>query len=85
MAKLKSNSDQLTFEKNYDYNNNIRSLRILIFSESFYPYTSGISRRFIEIITRLAKKSFRIHVVTGTRVRSTKHRFCLFNFLNVFF
>jgi hypothetical protein len=45
-----------------------KPLRILIFNESFYPYTSGISRRFIEIITRLARNNFKIHLVTGTNV-----------------
>ena len=45
-----------------------KSFRVLIFIESFYPYTSGISRRFIEIVTRLAEKDFRIHLVTGTHV-----------------
>jgi hypothetical protein len=43
-------------------------MRILIFNESFYPYTSGISRRFIEIITRLARRSFKVHVLTGSKV-----------------
>jgi hypothetical protein len=43
-------------------------IRILIFTESFHPYTSGIARRFKEIITRLAKRGFRLHVVTGCKV-----------------
>lgn len=58
---------------NNNNNNTIESdrhLRILIFTESFYPYTSGISRRFIEIITRLTKRNCKIHIVTGTNVSS---------------
>ena len=48
--------------------NSDNKMRILIFSESFYPYTSGISRRLIEIIKRLIRNGFRIHVVTGMAV-----------------
>lgn len=47
-----------------------RVLRVLIFTESFHPYTSGIARRFKEIIERLAKRGFLIHVVTGCKVNS---------------
>jgi hypothetical protein len=43
-------------------------MRILIFSESFYPYTSGISRRFIEVVTRLAVYGFKVHILTGAEV-----------------
>lgn len=43
-------------------------LRILILTESFHPYTSGIARRFKEIIERLVKQNFLIHVVTGCKV-----------------
>jgi len=43
--------------------------RVLIFTESFHPYTSGIARRFKEILKRLSKrKCFLIHVVTGCKV-----------------
>ena len=43
-------------------------MRVLILTESFHPYTSGIARRFKEIIRRLAKRGgFRIHVVTGCK------------------
>jgi hypothetical protein len=42
--------------------------RILILTESFHPYTSGIARRFKEIIERLAQQNFLIHVVTGCKV-----------------
>ena len=66
MASVKSSlSNQLLKDYDDNLNNaelkNCDSLRVLIFNESFYPYTSGISRRFIEIIKRLAKKNFKIH------------------------
>ena len=48
--------------------NNETKIKILIFTESFHPYTSGIARRFKEIIERLAKRNFLIHVVTGCKV-----------------
>ncbi|CAF3994648.1 unnamed protein product, partial [Rotaria sp. Silwood1] len=38
------------------------SLRILLFAESFPSFTSGITRRFKEIIRRLAKRKHYIHV-----------------------
>jgi len=47
-----------------------RVLRVLIFTESFHPYTSGIARRFKEIIERLATRGFLIHVVTGCKVNT---------------
>lgn len=47
---------------------NDHSLRILLFAESFPSFTSGITRRFKEIIRRLAKKRHRIHVITGCKV-----------------
>ena len=43
-------------------------IRILIITESFHPYTSGIARRFKEIIERLVKRNFLIHVITGCKV-----------------
>ena len=43
------------------------SMRVMILTESFHPYTSGIARRFKEIIQRLAKRGFLIHVVTGCK------------------
>ncbi len=43
-------------------------LRVLICTESFHPYTSGIARRFKEIIRRLSKRNFLIHIVTGCKV-----------------
>ncbi|CAF1515319.1 unnamed protein product [Adineta ricciae] len=42
-------------------------LRILLFAESFPSFTSGITRRFKEIIRRLAKRKHRIHVITGCK------------------
>ncbi|CAF0868576.1 unnamed protein product [Rotaria sordida] len=43
------------------------SLRILLFAESFPSFTSGITRRFKEIIRRLAKRKHYIHVITGCK------------------
>jgi hypothetical protein len=61
-----------------------KPVRILIFTESFHPYTSGIARRFKEIITRLAKRGFRLHIVTGCKVISMI--FSLYsNFFNIYF
>ncbi|CAF0776617.1 unnamed protein product [Didymodactylos carnosus] len=48
-----------------------RALRILLFAESFPSFTSGITRRFKEIIRRLAKKGHYIHVITGCKNAST--------------
>ncbi|UJR22408.1 hypothetical protein I4U23_025468 [Adineta vaga] len=47
------------------HNENDESLRVLIFAESFPSFTSGITRRFKEIIRRLAKRNHYIHVITG--------------------
>lgn len=44
------------------------NLKILICTESFHPYTSGIARRFKEIIIRLAEHGHQIHVITGCKV-----------------
>lgn len=44
-----------------------KSLRILLFAESFPSFTSGITRRFKEIIRRLAKRKHFIHVITGCK------------------
>jgi len=46
---------------------NAHPLRILIFAESFPSFTSGITRRFKEIIRRLAKHQHQIHVITGCK------------------
>ncbi|KAI3379951.1 hypothetical protein SNEBB_002665 [Seison nebaliae] len=46
------------FEKKY---------RLLIFTESFHPYTSGICRRFKEIIRHMDPHLYDIHIVTGCR------------------
>ena len=48
--------------------NREEKIRVMIFTESFHPYTSGIARRFKEIIRRLVKRNFLIHVVTGCKV-----------------
>ena len=45
-----------------------KPLKVLICTESFHPYTSGIARRFKEIIERLSKRGFLIHIVTGCKV-----------------
>ncbi|CAF1180085.1 unnamed protein product [Adineta steineri] len=42
-------------------------LRILLFAESFPSFTSGITRRFKEIIRHLVKKKHHIHVITGCK------------------
>lgn len=59
-----------------------KRLRVLIFTESFYPYTSGIARRFIEIISRLAVKNFKIHILTGIKVKFRKFlkKFLIFKY-----
>lgn len=43
-------------------------LRIMIITESFHPYTSGIARRFKEILKRLAQRGYFLHVLTGCQV-----------------
>ena len=48
--------------------NNNKNIRVLICTESFHPYTSGIARRFKEIIRRLADRGFLIHILTGSKV-----------------
>ena len=49
--------------------------RVLIFTESFHPYTSGIARRLKEILKRLSKRRcFLIHVVTGCKVKLLVYR-----------
>ena len=53
-------------------------LRILLFAESFPSFTSGITRRFKEIIRRLAKRQHHIHVITGCKVKHT-HPPCVFH------
>lgn len=46
--------------------NEEKPIRLLIFTESFYPYTSGIARRFRKIIEHLAHTNkYVIHVMTG--------------------
>jgi hypothetical protein len=48
-----------------------KPLKVLICTESFHPYTSGIARRFKEIIERLSKRGFLIHIVTGCKGSET--------------
>ncbi len=48
-----------------------KPVKVLICTESFHPYTSGIARRFKEIIERLSKRGFLIHIVTGCKVNTT--------------
>ncbi|KAI0984164.1 hypothetical protein GJ496_009603 [Pomphorhynchus laevis] len=40
-------------------------LRILMIVESFYPYISGVARRFGEVIKGLAKKGHKVLLITG--------------------
>lgn len=59
----------LLFSPEIDQKKSSNIYRVLIFTESFHPYTSGIARRFKEILQRLSKcKHFLIHVVTGCKV-----------------
>ena len=60
------------------------ALRVLICTESFHPYTSGIARRFKEIIRRLAKRNFLIHIVTGCKVEPVFFCCCFFLLLKQF-
>jgi hypothetical protein len=55
-------------------NENDSKIRVLIITESFHPYTSGIARRFKEIIERLVERKFLIHVITGCKVLTTKKK-----------
>lgn len=60
----------LVFTNDFTRNSsNEKHLRILIFAESFPSFTSGITRRFKEIIRRLATYEHDIHVITGCKVR----------------
>lgn len=46
--------------------------KVLIFTESFHPYTSGIARRFKTIIEHLAQTNeYLIHVVSGCKGHET--------------
>ncbi len=46
----------------------LRPIRLLIFVESFHPYTSGVARRFKKIIEYLAHTdAYLIHIVTGCK------------------
>ncbi len=51
---------------------NGQTIRLLIFTESFHPYTSGIARRFKTIIEHLAHTNrYLIHIVSGCKNRET--------------
>ena len=58
-------------------------LRILLFAESFPSFTSGITRRFKEIIRRLAKRKHHIHVITGCKVWKINQNLSFFDYLVV--
>ncbi|CAF4163024.1 unnamed protein product [Rotaria socialis] len=49
----------------HDGNADDEPLRILLFSESFPSFTSGVVRRFKEIVRRLVKRRHHIHIITG--------------------
>jgi hypothetical protein len=57
----------IAYTNGYTHDNDDR-LRLLLFAESFPSFTSGITRRFKEIIRRLAKRKHYIHVITGCKV-----------------
>ena len=59
-------------DRDDDQQQKLGPLRILLFAESFPSFTSGITRRFKEIIRRLAKKKHQIHVITGCKVKNQK-------------
>ena len=58
----------LGYANGYSHHDHDEPLRILFFAESFPSFTSGITRRFKEIIRRLAKRRHYIHVITGCKV-----------------
>lgn len=47
---------------------NQRSLRILIFVESFYPVVNGISTFYCQIVSLLAARNHKVHLLTGIKV-----------------
>jgi hypothetical protein len=58
----------IVYTNGFNHHHNDDPLRILLFDESFPSFTSGITRRFKEILTRLAQKKHHIHVITGCKV-----------------
>lgn len=52
----------------HDDESDDKPLRILLFAESFPSFTSGVVRRFKEIVRRLAYKRHHVHVITGCNV-----------------
>ncbi|CAF1010576.1 unnamed protein product [Rotaria sordida] len=61
------NHNHQLYTNGYTHHDNDEPLRILIFAESFPTFTSGVTRRFKEIIRRLAKRQHHIHVITGCK------------------
>ncbi len=58
----------LVYTNGFNHHDYDDPLRILLFDESFPSFTSGITRRFKEILTRLAQRKHHIHVITGCKV-----------------
>jgi hypothetical protein len=58
----------IAYTNGFYHHENDEPLRILLFAESFPSFTSGITRRFKEIIRHLAKRKHHIHVITGCKV-----------------
>ncbi|CAF4001389.1 unnamed protein product, partial [Rotaria sp. Silwood1] len=56
------------YTNGFTHHDNDEPLRILLFAESFPSFTSGVTRRFKEIIRRLVKNHHHIHVITGCKV-----------------
>ncbi|CAF3827278.1 unnamed protein product [Rotaria sp. Silwood1] len=53
------------YTNGFNHYDNDEPLRILLFADNFPSFTSGITRRFREIIRRLAEHHHHIHVITG--------------------
>ncbi len=71
---------QIAYTNGFTHDND-DPLRILLFAESFPSFTSGITRRFKEIIRRLARRKHYIHVITGCKVK----KFSYFKFELIIF
>jgi hypothetical protein len=70
LSSAPSFSPEVTYQPTNLQTSSVNIYRVLIFTESFHPYTSGIARRLKEILKRLSKrKCFLIHVVTGCKVK----------------
>ncbi|CAF1152455.1 unnamed protein product [Rotaria sp. Silwood1] len=66
IIKKQVNNHQL-YTNGFTHHDNDEPLRILLFAESFPSFTSGVTRRFKEIIRRLVKNHHHIHVITGCK------------------